>query len=163
MNESADRPSPHSALEGYRAAITMVSYEGQLIWRVFACLLASNAFVVALVSAYLELHPENTWLPRLLPFLGIFICLVWILITMRQFDYYKYWFAWARQLEKTGLASELGMVAAGKRFSDGETVTVDGKEYRMGWGSRLFRIQWLVYTVILLFIIVYIFLLVDAF
>ena len=134
--------------EGYRAAIQMISYEGQL--------LTANVFIVALIGAVLKFYPELNFLAKLLPVLGAAICVTWILITMRQFDYYRYWFAWARELEKVGLAPASKMLAEGQRFSSGEGVTVDGDTIRMRWGSRLFKIQWLIYVVVIMFGIVYV-------
>ena len=63
-------------------------------------------------------------------------------------DYYRYWFAWARAFEPQALG-DFKMTREGKRYSEGETVIVDGGSERMRWGSRLFKVEWLVYVVVI--------------
>lgn len=155
MNETAERAGGEVAREGYRAALEMITYEGRQIWTVFRAMLAANAFLVALVGGITKVYPELTLLINGLPWLGIALCLAWLLITVRQFGFYRYWFAWARHLEAAGFGGGSRMVRDGRRFSDGEGVDVDGGRERLNWLARLFRIQWLIYGFILLFVAIY--------
>jgi hypothetical protein len=54
------------------------------------------------------------------------------------------------------------MIQCGRKFSDGESVVVLDSAKRMGWSSRLFRIEWLTYVVIVAFLVIYVYLLCEA-
>ena len=155
MNEPAERDAAEVARDGYRAALEMVRYEGRQIWTVFRAMLGANAFLVALVGGIAKLYPELTFLRKGLPWFGIALCLAWLLIAMRQFGFYAYWFASARHAEVAGFSAVFQMVREGRRFSDGEAVDVAGGRERLNWFARLFRIQWLVYGFIVLFMVIY--------
>ena len=148
-----------AAREGYRAALQMVSHESKVAWDSFRALLAANTVLVGLIGAILKLYPNFSALKLALEIAGLVICIAWALITARSFDYYKYWFAWARKYEKDALASEKNMIQCGKSFSEGESVNEVTPTQRLRWASRLFRIEWLAYVVILGFVVIYAFLL----
>jgi hypothetical protein len=134
--------------EGYRAALQMITYGGTLIWTIFRSLLATNALLLALTGAILNIYPDLKVFPILLSLLGLLVCASWILIMMRQMDYYRYWFAWARAFESQALG-DFKMIREGKRYSEGESVIINGSLERMRWGSRLFKVEWLVYIVVI--------------
>jgi hypothetical protein len=117
----------------------MINYEGRLVWAVFSAMLAANAFVVALVGSILRLYPELTTLGKVLPWLGIALCVAWLLITVRQFGFYRYWFTWARHHESTMFGAAPSMVRDGKMFADGESVKLNGESERLNWFGRLFE------------------------
>ena len=78
---------------------------------------------------------------------------------MRNFDFYKYYFAWARKFEEEAFGDDVTMIRKGAIFAKGNEVTDLGSEIRLRWGSRLFKVEWLVYVVIVSFLSVYLFLL----
>ena len=83
---------------GYPAALQLIAYEGQVIWRTFSAMVAANSFLLALGGfAAKEFH--NVEALRAMPFLGWILCACWFLVLKRQFGYYGYWFAWARYME----------------------------------------------------------------
>lgn len=118
----------------------------------------ANTLIVVLVGSVEKLYPRLVILGRLLPWLGVALCVAWALITARQFGYYKYWFAWARHHEREMFGNAHGMTQCGRRFSDGLDVDVDGEQQRLKKLPQLFRVQWLVYAVIFIFVVVYIWL-----
>jgi hypothetical protein len=55
------------------------------------------------------------------------------------------------------------LIQLGRTFAEGSTVPLEGLDpARLGWASRLFRVEWLIYVVILAFVVVYVYLLVVA-
>jgi uncharacterized membrane protein YesL len=156
MSNNAEM-KPEEAREGYRAAIQMISHESKVIWDSFRSLITVNTIFVGFIGAVIKLYPDFRALVPLIAVLGVLVCVVWALITTRAFGYYGYWFAWARKYEKLTLGSEQHMIQQGKKFSDGETVTAVQK--RFPWFARLFRVQWLAYTVIGSFLVIYVYVL----
>ena len=59
----------------------MITYEGQLIWRSFAAMLNANALIIAVGG-----FAAKTWAslagPKLIPYLGIVLCICWCLVTI---------------------------------------------------------------------------------
>ncbi len=145
---------------GYQMTIQLIAYEGQIIWRSFQGLLTANSVLIVLVGAIIKFYPNYAILKNVLAVAGLLLCLCWILVQMRQSDYYIYWFAWARFLERTHFSPVANIVTEGERFSRGETPTIDPNDRvnvpRMRWGSRLFRVEWLIYFVIAIFVGIYI-------
>ena len=147
--------NPDQAREAYRAALQMIGHQSKLIWDTFQSLLAANAVFVGLSGAALKLGSQFVWLTKVLAGLGFLLCVAWVLIMMRNFDYYRYCYAWARKYERDALGGEAHMIQRGMRFSKGETVEEIDDPKRARWGSRLFRVEWLSYVVIGGFAVVY--------
>jgi len=145
---------------GYQMAIQLIAYEGQIIWRSFQGLLTANSVLILLIGAIIRFYSNYTVLKTVLAIAGLVLCFCWILVQMRQSDYYAYWFAWARFLEQTHFSPVVNIVTEGERFSRGEIPIIDTANKvnvpRMRWGSRLFKVEWLIYFVILIFIGIYI-------
>ncbi len=142
----------------YSEAIKMISYEGQLIWTVFRAILAANSFLVAVFVAISSLLPEAKIGLKALPVIGFMLCVIWCLISLRMFDYYSYWFAWARHCEESIFPEEFRVLTMGRKFSDGNEVTLGKEMVRMGWYGRLFKNKHMMLTVIILFIFIYVYL-----
>ena len=151
------------AREGYRAAIQMISHDAKMIWDSFRALLGANTVLVGLAGTVLKAYPEFRSLTIILAGLGIVVAVAWALITARSFAYYHYCFAWARKYESLALGSNMHLIQLGQTFAEGSTVPMEGLDpARLGWTSRLFRVEWLIYVVILAFVVVYVYLLVVA-
>lgn len=143
---------------GYQAAIALITYEGQVIWRAFAAMLSANAALVAASGALPKLAPNFASGSYYLSGLGLIICLAWFLTLCRQFSYYRYWFAWARHLEKLYLSPEVTITLTGKTYGEGGSVEADSVPPslpRFGWWSRLFCVQWLMGLVIVVFAVLH--------
>lgn len=142
------------AREGYRTAVQLIGYEGKMIWDSFRSLLAADTVLVSLAGAVPKVYPKLVGLPALLAIVGLVVTAAWALITARNFDSYRYWFAWVRKYEAIALGSEDHLLQIGMRFAQGESVTVVN-QHRQRWASRLFRVEWLMYVVILAFGVVH--------
>ena len=143
---------------GYQAAIALIAYEGQVIWRAFATLLSANTAFTAIAGASLKLFPSLTYASRILAALGLLICVAWFLVLRRQFCYYRYWFAWARHFEKNGLGPEVRITTIGKTYGEGGTIDEDSSLPSLpqfGWTARVFRVEWLMTLIIVVFIVLY--------
>ena len=142
---------------GYSGAMDMTSLEGKMIWSAFQALMGANAVVVTLVGAAMKVYQEEEWLPRVMVLFGICVCIIWFLTLTRQFSYYRYWIAWARELERQSLAPQIEMFGKGKEYGEGSGVNLGGQDLRMSWFGRVFRVQWLMSVVIFMFLLLYIF------
>src|SRR6266704_314350 len=123
------------AAEAYRTSLQKVAMVSNLVWSVFAAMIATNAFLVALIGAVIKLYPQYAVLTTILPAAGILICLAWALITMRHFDWVRYWYARAREYERVAFDKTVTAVRDGQALSRGETVTIEGQPFRMRWGD----------------------------
>ena len=152
------------ALEGYRAALHMISQYSKIIWDSFRALLGANTVLVGLVGAVLKVYPEFKSLTVVLASLGILVAVAWALITARSCDYYRYCFAWARKYELLALGSNIHLIQYGQLFMDGNEVPKEVLDppQRLRWPSRLFRVEWLMYGVIATFIAIYVYVLVKV-
>ncbi len=142
------------AIIGYQSALQMISYEGQLIWRCFTATAMVNAFVILLGAAAAKLFP-NLAGQKLIPCFGIATCICWLLAITRQYSSYAYWFAWARKLEAAHLGPVVQMMSQGAAFARGQAVLVGDQEQQMRWLGRWFKVQWLAYVIIVLYIVLY--------
>jgi hypothetical protein len=136
----------------YDAAIKLICYQGQLIWSSFHTLLFTNSVLVGLAAFAGNLFPKlrvMTWIP---PAAGILLCIAWFLTVVRNFAYYKYWFAWGRELEKP-FEPARRMISIGKTYSEGGSLADHGYLPRFGFWARIMRIEWLMMFVILIFIL----------
>jgi len=143
------------ARNGYDAAVKFVDKEARTIWSVFTALLAVNAFLLSFAAFLVTYLKPSIALARGVGGLGLFVCVVWALMMMRNFDFYRYYFSWARKFEKDAFGDVVQMVRKGKDFARGDTVDIDGTEIRLRCGSKLFRAEWLIYVVIAAFAVVY--------
>ena len=109
---------------GYPAALQLIAYEGQIIWRAFTAMVAANSFLLALGGfAAKEFH--NVAALQAMLFLGWIVCVCWFLVLRRQFGFYGYWFAWARYMESF-LDPPVRITREGReKFSKGDTAKVD--------------------------------------
>lgn len=144
-----------AAKNGYAAALSLTDKNARTIWSVFSALLAVNAFLVSFAAFLFSFLGNPIFLSRIVGALGLLVCVAWALIMMRSFDFYSYYFSWARKFEKDAFGEAVEMVRLGQDFARGDTVKMDGENRRLRWGSRLFRVEWLVYVVIFSFAVVY--------
>ena len=137
-------------MEGYRAALGMISYQGRVIWDSFRTFLAANTIIAALAGALLKLYPNLSWPTAVLSSFGIIVCLFWIFIEDRAFKYQGYWFAWARHYEKRIFGSA-AMIQMGQKFAQGHPVFIDSRRHRV----HRFKVEALFYGVLACFVFIY--------
>ena len=145
-----------TSVEGYRAAIQMLVSESRQIGAVSSAMVVSNALIVALVGAIGKLYPQLTTMFVLLPWLGIGVCLAWFLVTLRRFAFRRYWSAQARHQKAAIVSPGSGGITDDERFANGESVQVGDKRLRLSIFAQLFRVEWLIYVVIGVFLLVYV-------
>lgn len=128
---------------GFDAAIKLITYEGALMWSTFRTMIAMQTFLVGVGGIFLKFVPgrSSVAVSIIVGFLGLILCLIWFVVTVRQATYYSYWFAHARALEKKYLGPEIAIITEGRRFADGETPEIDltdgSKAPRMAGLSRI--------------------------
>lgn len=146
-----------SAAHAYECALMMTEKVAQTIWSVFTGLVATHAFLVALSTYALTQEQIAPYATKIMAILGLFVCLAWFLITQRSFSFYGYYFACARKYEGEAFGDDVTMVRQGAKFSSGETAAVGADALRMDWGGRLFKVKWLVLSIIAIFALIYVY------
>jgi hypothetical protein len=155
-------PTPESARAAYDISLKLTDKLARTIWSVFAALVGTNAFFVTLATLVIQRTQTSHVLVGGLAVLGIIICFAWYLITVRSFDYYGYYFAWARKLEQDAFGGTIQMIRQGEEFSRAGIAQIGAERRQLRWSSRLFKVEWMVKLVILTFIAVYGYLLVAT-
>jgi hypothetical protein len=144
-----------AAATGYETAIKLTDKTARTIWSIYGALLATNGFLISLSAFLLTQGKSLPIVIKGIGALGLLICLCWYLISLRTFDFYRFYFAWARKLEEDAFGTTVEMVRSGGAFARGDTCTIGASSERMRWGSRLFKVEWLIYVVIATFAIIY--------
>ena len=167
----SQRPDRHSSSEniraGYQAAINLWIYEGTTFWSKFTAMILANTIVVtAITLAITTGDAKNHNLPLFklgLCVFGVALCLSWIPILKRSFDYYKYWILSARELEQHFLADGVQTVSRGASFADGEKVSFSIERHslphQMTCLAGSVSIQTICYLMVAGFVVFYVFIL----
>jgi|694.fasta_scaffold04205_26 hypothetical protein len=109
-----------NARVGYDTAIKFTDKISRTIWSVYGGLLATNGFLVSL-AAFITSNVTFKVIPvKVLGVLGLILCITWFLITMRNFDYSRYYFAWAKKFETDAFGDTIEIVCGGATFAKGE-------------------------------------------
>ena len=143
---------------GYQTSIQLIAYQGQIIWRAFSALVAVNTGLAAIVGAALKLFPNLATGIKVLAGLGSAICVAWFIIIIREFHYYRYWYAWARHYERK-LSPEVQITTIGKTYGEGGTIEANENVpnvERFGSLARNFNVHLLMKFVVLVYIVIYI-------
>jgi hypothetical protein len=149
---------------GYQTSIQLIAYQGQIIWRAFSALVAVNTGLAAIVGAALKLFPNLATGIKVLAGLGIAICVAWLIIIIREFHYYRYWYAWARHYERR-LSPEVQITTIGKTYGEGGTIEANENVpnvERFGSLARTFNVHLLMKFVVLVYIGIYILLILAS-
>ena len=146
-----------NARVGYSAAVTLWQYEGNTIWAKFAAMVCSNTILLATIGLIItsQRHSGLCVLKYALCAIGILLCLSWALLTIRSFDFYKYWIISARELEKRHL-TPVETIARGQHFADGVPITIDGELHQLRCKCKHATVENVNYFIILLFVFLYI-------
>jgi len=119
-----------NARVGYQAAISLVAYEGNLVWARYELMLVAHTIILTATGlASSTPAPAKTVALMGLPLVGLVLCLVWWLVNDIGFRYFFYWLFSARELEESYLYP-VKTVSRGTPFTHGELVPVviAGKE-----------------------------------
>jgi hypothetical protein len=135
-----DTRSNRSAEYGH--LVSMVQYEGNLLWTVLGAFLVAEAVLLGLLgSSMADVSGEGAlcrWDPLVFVggILGLLVCVPWWACYHRNSTYYEFRMAQARRLEDD---LSYDILSSGKKLSEGHWVPMDGRCYRMPWMSRTLR------------------------
>ena len=87
-------------LLSYRTAIDFWIYQGQLNWNRFNVMLVANSILIAVIGSLVASEKPIPVLTMLLAVLDLCLSAAWAVLTLRGFDYHKYWGFWAWELEQ---------------------------------------------------------------
>ena len=149
---------------GYQTAIELWAHSGDEVWARFNVMLVANSIIIAIIGFLLTADQIPIAIAIILPIVGIILCILWVIMMKRGFDYQLYYLLAARELEEMYLLEPIQTISRGGIYASGEEIylTLDGKKssFRMSFWSRFLRAHIASYLVVILFILVYISLLV---
>ncbi|MDY0042657.1 MAG: hypothetical protein RBS57_20290 [Desulforhabdus sp.] len=148
IRKELDPLSFEKAQVGYQVAVSLWTYQGNLNWGRFNIMLTANSIIISAIG----LVPSSPSIFRdVLPIAGLFLCILWLFLTARGFDYHKYWVSQARSIEEKYLSDVI------KTISEAKT-TKEGGKMEFGWLSKLGGSQKrATYLVIFVFVFVYVY------
>jgi hypothetical protein len=150
-----------NARVGYQAAVNLWIYEGSQIWSKFTAMIYANTIVLATIGIVItSSRAGDLGLLRIaLGILGLVLCLSWILLTKRSFEYYNYWIFSSRELEENYLSDSVRTVSRGAVFADGQPVSFQTKppiHHQASAKLPNIRIQTISYIIIAVFMGLYV-------
>ena len=142
---------------GYQAAIALWAYEATTIWAKFT-MVSGNTILIATLGLMLtsDNATQLAFLALALAVLGCLLCIVWVLITLRSFDFQKHWILSARELELH--LPPVRTVMQGGLLGDQQVVNYrfDPETRHRFRTSQFANVENLSYFVIGLFVMVYV-------
>ncbi len=149
-----------NARVGYQAAIDIWTYEGEVIWARTNIMLLANSIILATVGLVLISQHPLFVLVISLSIVGVMLCIIWFLTIKRAFEYQQFWILSARELEEQYLSDPVQTLFRGGSFGKGHSIpiNIDGslQNLRISKLSRTFKQKWSNYTIISVFVLVYI-------
>jgi hypothetical protein len=149
-----------NVVAAYEAAISLWTYEGQMIWARYNAMLIANSVVLAAIGLTAGNQDTALVFRAGLPVAGILLCLLWWSLLARGFDYYAYWILSARELEELYLAPDARTVSRGAAFAAGRPVYFKRGDqevpHQLSRASRLLRVRHNSHIVLLVFAVLYV-------
>jgi phosphate/sulfate permease len=140
---------------GYQSAVNLWAYEGGLCWARFNVMLMANSIILTVSGITANQGNRLSLILKVMPIVGLVMCVAWFLLISRAFSYYKYWVMSARELEERLEDAAVKTVSRGATFAAGEEVSfiLGGSEtkYRMSWLARKAKAEQIAYLVISVF------------
>lgn len=144
----------------YQTAVSIWTYEGNLIWSKYNAMLVANSIILAIIGFTISAPNMPVLFSVATPLAGMALCVLWLLLTRRGFEYHRYWVLAARELEEQHLAPAIKTISRGGRLIDGRPVelSIDGKTrvYRLDSISSFLSASWNSYIVIGIFFVLYV-------
>ena len=164
MSTIHDRNPPttiENARVGYQAAVSLWIYEGSQIWSKFTAMIYANTIVLATIGIVITSARASDLrvLRTALAILGLVLCLSWILLTKRSFEYYNYWIFSSREIEENYLSDAVQTVSRGAIFADGKQVSFQTRPALQHQASAQLpniKIQTVSYVIIAVFMVLYV-------
>jgi hypothetical protein len=100
----------------YQVSISLFASEGQIQWLKYAAMLTVNLILVTVLGAILNDNRYHKLLLgglRFAPLIGIFICVIWLLMTVQGFYWMDHWIKSANILEQDLKGGDVSPIVAG--------------------------------------------------
>lgn len=164
--EQNKRSNLDNARVGYQVAIDLAMSYASVTWSIFNAMVVANSIILAGITFVYTSSQSFILLKFLLPIMGLLLCVVWLLQTMRAISYVTYYTLSAREIEEKYLSSEVKTISRGGALADRRTVEIeiDGIQIkrRMKFLPRIVRGEWISYIIIIVVASVYIALLIQV-
>ena len=85
--------------KGYEASITLLMHESSLTWNRYNVYLAANSVLLASIGILKTSNMDAVLYSVCLTVIGIALCIIWSLLTLRGFDRCDHYFKISRSLE----------------------------------------------------------------
>lgn len=153
----------------FHAAINLQTFEGSLVWSRFDAMLTTQTIFLALIGLLYDGDNSSKLylLKKVLPILGLILCILWFFMTSRGYSWFKYWSYSVRELEdKIRKHNEdIVILKRGDLFRQGKVVKFDYEDYKNNklqafvysrpWYSKGIVTDFAAYLTILIFFIIY--------
>ncbi|MCE5250269.1 hypothetical protein LLG96_08620 [bacterium] len=160
ITQQPDETTIEHARVGYQVAVSLWTSESEQTWARFNVMIVANSIILAIIGLVVTSEHAMLSISFVMSIVGIIMCIMWLFITKRGFDYQDYYVNSARELEERFLRHVIKTASRGSIFADGQSVTfeLDGKttKFQMSRCSRIARARFISIVVIFLFIIVYV-------
>ena len=134
--EGTNVTKEEKAWAGYQVAVDLWTYQGQLNWNRFNVMLVVNSLIIAIISSVFSSQRPSPYLVNALALGGIGLCVAWVLLTARGFDYHRYWGLCAWELEEQHLSDVVNIVSRLDSYRIGEEIDFQGRQRETGTGVR---------------------------
>jgi amino acid permease len=149
-----------NARVGYQAAMSTAIAVDQVIWSIFNTMIVANSIVVAGIGLVITNQPSSSLYKILLSIIGVILCFVWFFMAKRHRDYFDYLILSAREIEEKYFSQSVVTVSRSSFYSKGQAVVLRiGEEQtirRMSFWSRLMKGEVAAYTIIIVFVVIYV-------
>ena len=141
-------------IERYKIAVEQVRWEGNLGWDNFRTfLIVHTIFIGFLLKGVFERQDTYSVGSFFIALIGILLCIPWVATKIRNDSYYRFRMAQARELEPDDWSYFKGK---GKDFSDGKTVEIQGKPYKIRKLGQVIKKPLATTIIIRTFLVIYI-------
>ncbi len=156
---SFSKDAMDNARVGYEITVLLLTSESQIVWARYSSMLTANSILVAIIGlATASAHPIPA-VALCVSVVGLCLCLLWLAMIARAFDYFRYWIACARELEVKYLHDQVRTISRGKLYGEGEEVHFQygahKEPLRMSRIGRNSGVMNCAFLVIGLFVIIY--------
>lgn len=117
--EDEDSSTIENARVGYQVAVDLWTFQSSLNWNRFNAMLTANSIITAVIGLVLYSQPSLAILKIGFPLVGLWLCSLWVFLTVRGSDFHMYWKSQACELEEKYLSNVLSTVSGAQsiRFS----------------------------------------------
>lgn len=161
---------------GYKTAIDLMIYEGELVWTRFNTILTAHLVLFGILGFVISnkgITIENSPYLIVLSIAGVLISISWFVMTSRGFAFVKYYTLSARESEDQIDSNDLVILRRGYKFSKNEFVYFDKikqtdkelRSYQREWYTKLFgslKTELAAYMTIIVIFFIYILMLIVA-